>query len=43
VFGFSADDVPSGRSFYTVEVAHRGEVKYSKADAAKPLELTLGG
>jgi hypothetical protein len=42
VFGFVAADVPGGKSFYTVEVAHRGELKYTPEEAARPLELTLG-
>lgn len=41
-FGFSVVSVPEGKKFYSVEVAHRGEVRYTRADLSEPLTLTLG-
>jgi hypothetical protein len=38
---FEIDDVPTGSDIYSVEVAHRGEVKFSRADAGH-LSITLG-
>ncbi|WP_204354852.1 hypothetical protein [Mycolicibacterium llatzerense] len=39
---FSIDDVPSGKKFYKVEVAHRGEVNYTEAEAKQGISLQLG-
>lgn len=41
VFPFTVQDVP-GRSYYGVEVSHRGRVQYSRGDVGKELALTLG-
>jgi hypothetical protein len=38
---FEVDDVPTGSNIYSVEVAHRGEVKFNRSDAAH-LSITLG-
>lgn len=34
--------VPGGQSFYGVEVAHRGVVRYRASDLSERLHLTLG-
>jgi hypothetical protein len=41
-FDFSVTGVPDGSDFYSVEVAHRGELRYTRADLNSPLSLTLG-
>lgn len=41
-FSFSITDVPSGGDFYSVEVAHRGQVNYSAVQMQSALKLTLG-
>jgi hypothetical protein len=41
-FEFSVAGVPGGESFYSVEVAHRGDVRFSSADIGSPLEMSLG-
>lgn len=41
-FGFSVEDVPGDRGFYSVEVAGRGELTYPRDEIATPLKLTLG-
>lgn len=40
-FPFTVDDVPSGSVVYSVEVAHRGEVSFTEADA-DDVSLSLG-
>jgi hypothetical protein len=42
IFGFSADNVPEGKAFYIVEISHRGEMKYSRAQLSDSIALTLG-
>lgn len=42
VFGFGVDDLPEGKDFYTVEVSHRGELKYTREGLRESLTLTLG-
>lgn len=39
---FTIDGVPEGSDFYGIEVAHRGELTYSRDDLNEPLRLTLG-
>lgn len=38
---FTVQQVPAGRGFYGVEVAHRGRVQYPEADVRGLLELSL--
>lgn len=38
-----AVEVPAGKSFYGVEIAHRGRVNFPEADLRKPVQLSLGG
>lgn len=40
-FDFTIDDVPEGDSIYSIEVAHRGEVPFKRADA-ESLSLSMG-
>lgn len=42
IFGFHAGDVPENKAFYTIEVSHRGELRYTRGDLAQALTLTLG-
>lgn len=42
VFGFTVSDAPEGGQFYSVEVSHRGELRYTRSDLDKTLNLTLG-
>lgn len=43
VFNFSVPDVPAGKSFYGIEVSHRGVLKYTEAEISTAnLALTLG-
>lgn len=42
VFGFSVPNVPEGESFYSIEVAHRGELRYNRSDLGTSLALKLG-
>lgn len=42
VFGFTVADVPEGHSIYSVEVSHRGELQYARADLNSALALSLG-
>jgi hypothetical protein len=42
LFLFAVKDVPRGRKFYGVEVAHRAAVRFPESDARKPVRLTLG-
>jgi hypothetical protein len=39
---FLVSDVPTGKSFYGIEVSHRGSVKFTEAELASPVALTLG-
>ncbi|WP_207545588.1 hypothetical protein [Mycolicibacterium fortuitum] len=39
---FHITDVPGGKHFYKVEVAHRGEVSYTEAEAKASVHLQLG-
>lgn len=41
-FPFRVESVPAGEAFYSLEVAHRGEVTYSADDIIGPIEMTLG-
>jgi hypothetical protein len=42
VFGFTVPSVPEGESFYSIEVAHRGELRYDRSNLATSLALSLG-
>jgi hypothetical protein len=39
---FVVSGVPTGKTFYGVEVSHRGRLQYPEAEARKELELTIG-
>lgn len=39
--GFTVSNIPSGKSFYGVEVTHRGAVTYSEATLRNPITLTV--
>jgi hypothetical protein len=40
---FVVTNVPAGRGFYGIEVAHRGAVRYPEADlTSRPVQLRLG-
>ena len=41
-FPFTVTGVPSGQSFYGVEIEHRGKQQYTAAQLASPVTLTLG-
>lgn len=41
VFEFQIDDVPDSGDLYSVEVSHRGQVSFKKADAGS-LDLSVG-
>lgn len=41
-FDFSVLEVPDGHPFYSVEVSHRGQLRYQRTALDKALELTLG-
>lgn len=42
-FPFAVDDVPAGRSFYSVEVSHRGKVSFpAERVQGGEVELTIG-
>lgn len=41
-FGFTVENVPDGKDFYSVEVSHRGELKYTRDGLNQALALTLG-
>ncbi|OBF21550.1 hypothetical protein [Mycobacterium sp. ACS4331] len=41
-FPISITDVPSGKKFYRVEVAHRGEVNFTETEARAGISLQLG-
>jgi hypothetical protein len=41
-FDFSVSNIPEGQAFYAIEVAHRGDVRYARANLNVPLVLTLG-
>jgi hypothetical protein len=36
------ENVPEGESIYSIEVAHRGELSYNRADLDTSLALNLG-
>jgi hypothetical protein len=40
-FYFSVENVPEGESIYSIEVAHRGELRYSRVDMGASLALKL--
>jgi len=40
-FALTVNGVPKGSAFYSVEVAHRGQVQFAAADIQKPLSLNL--
>jgi len=42
IFGFTVASVPEGKDFYVVEVSHRGELRYTRADLSAALALSLG-
>jgi hypothetical protein len=43
VFAFSVADVPAGKSFYGIEISHRGIVKFSEAEVSSgEVAMTLG-
>jgi hypothetical protein len=42
LFGFTVTGVPEGKNFYSVEVAHRGALQYTRDGVGKPLALSLG-
>jgi hypothetical protein len=42
VFGFTVRSVPEGVAFYSIEIAHRGALRYTRSDLATPLALSLG-
>lgn len=42
IFGFTVTGVPEGKHFYSVEVAHRGALQYTRDGVGKELALTLG-
>ena len=42
VFPIRVLDVPMGKGFYGIEVAHRGKVQIAEADLAAGVHLTLG-
>lgn len=41
-FGFSVPSVPEGQNFYAIQMGHRTPLKYTRAELATPLSLTLG-
>lgn len=41
VFAFSVSDVPAAGNIFSIEVAHRGQVKFKRANADS-VSLTLG-
>lgn len=41
-FKFAVTGVPEGHAIYSVEVSHRGELHYSRADLNPWLKLTIG-
>lgn len=43
VFTFTVPNVPVGKQFYSIEVAHRGKLHYTEAQLHADLHLTLGG
>lgn len=42
VFGFTVPGVPEGESFYSIEVAHRGQLRYDRAKLSAALTFNLG-
>ncbi len=43
VFSFAVKDVPRGIDFYGVTVGNRKGMRFTEADVAQPLALSLGG
>ena len=41
-FGFAVVGVPAGRSFYAVEISHRGQVQFAERDLTEEISLSLG-
>ncbi|TCC21653.1 hypothetical protein [Kribbella sindirgiensis] len=41
-FSFTVTDVPGGQEIYSVEVSHRGDVRFSREQLNEELALTLG-
>lgn len=41
-FAFNVTNVPAGQQIYSVEVSHRGELRYDRDQLDQPLALTLG-
>lgn len=41
-FDLAVDHIPAGRSFYKVEVSHRGGVQYTEQQMKQGVSLTLG-
>lgn len=39
---FTVTGVPGGEEFYSIEVSHRGEVRYTRGDLNEPVLLSLG-
>jgi hypothetical protein len=39
---FTVTGVPGGEEFYSIEVTHRGEVRYTRGDLNQPVLLSLG-
>lgn len=39
---FTVTGVPGGEEFYSIEVSHRGEVRYTRGDLDKLVQLSLG-
>jgi hypothetical protein len=42
VFDFDIKDVPSGATFYKVQISHRGEMSYTEEEARGRVEVSLG-
>lgn len=42
VFDFTVTDVPRGSKFYEVEIAHRGGLSFTEAEAEDGLSLSIG-
>jgi hypothetical protein len=40
-FVFTVDSVPGGQQIHSVEVSHRGDLQYTRAQLDQPLALTL--
>lgn len=42
VFEFAVNGVPDGKTFYGIEVSHRGELRYDRDQLNQTLAFTLG-